>query len=330
MIEKQTGINLAEKRKPGVGYAPRKMPEEKSGNFEGNVYDVSVIVVTYNPQWEAEAATLDSILKQTGISFEIVVTDDGSKDNHFDLVKDYFAKNGFTHFKLVNNPINKGTVRNVYSGLVEARGKYVKTISPGDMLYKNDTLCKWFAFMETNQLAWTFSDVIYYKSIDSKVVPVSVKTHPRNISLYRKGSDEDIRWQYVALDDIAVGASLMSLRDLQIKYMDEILDKVIYAEDNIWRMMMFDGIVGRFYDDYTVLYEYGTGVSTSKSSVWAERLQNDWENTDKILSAGGNIDAFQLKMLEACHAKGKIKKLWIKGKLRDRLFDNRKSIDYLP
>ena len=185
--------------------------------------------------------------------------------------------------------------------------------------------------MENNSLQWSFSDVIPFKHIDGVIVPVKVDAHPRNISVYKKGSDNDVRWQYFVLSDLAIGAAMVCLRDLELKYVEELLNKVIYAEDNIWRSMMFDGVVGKFYDTYTVLYEYGTGISTSNSSVWSERLKNDWKNNDKILADRNNLDKFQLKMWKAYNTKGKIKKLFIKGKLKNSLFYNRrKSIGYLP
>ena len=86
-------------------------------------YSVSVVVVTYNPSWDKEKETLDSILKQKGISIEIIIADDGSKENNFSLVKEYFEKNEFNDYKLVFNPVNKGTVYNTYSGLLADEGK---------------------------------------------------------------------------------------------------------------------------------------------------------------------------------------------------------------
>ena len=136
------------------------------------------------------------------------------------------------------------------------------------------------------------------------------------------------------MSDIAVGASMLCLRELQLKYCKEILDKVIYAEDNIWRMMMFDGITGGFYSAHTILYEWGSGVSTANSSIWEERLHNDWINTDKILLDRNSIDSFQLEMRKAYDISrgcSKLKKIFIKGKLKNKLFvKKRKSINYLP
>ena len=44
------------------------------------VIDMSVIVVTYNSEWEKIKITLNSILRQKNISLQIIVADDGSEN----------------------------------------------------------------------------------------------------------------------------------------------------------------------------------------------------------------------------------------------------------
>ena len=44
---------------------------------------ISVIVCTYNANWEKTKNTLFSIIRQKNVIFEIIVTDDGSASNNF-------------------------------------------------------------------------------------------------------------------------------------------------------------------------------------------------------------------------------------------------------
>ena len=46
-------------------------------------FSVSVILCTYNPDWRKLKATLLSAAMQENIDFEIVLTDDGSGEDHF-------------------------------------------------------------------------------------------------------------------------------------------------------------------------------------------------------------------------------------------------------
>lgn len=292
------------------------------------IYDVSIVIVTYNSQWDALLSTIKSIINQIGIEFEIVIADDGSKDNKFKMVRQYFSDHNFTNYRLVENKINEGTVSNLMSGLRVAMGKYIKTISPGDLLYSKDTLQKWMVYMEQYNYDWTFSDATYYTKHDGNRLLVSVPAHPQNVAPYLKKNKDECRWSYIVLDDIAMGASMLCRRDIQITYCEKILGKVIYAEDNMWRMMMFDDILGGYYPEKTIYYEYGTGISTANNDVWNQRLMQDWLAADIIMfDESRKLDQFQRKMIQAVHnnKKGRLSKLMVKGKLKQFVYSKLKK-----
>lgn len=299
-----------------------------------NEIEISIVVITYNSMRDKLFMTLDSILKQKDVNYEIIVADDGSKNNYFSEIRKYFINNAFFDYKLVENKVNKGTVSNLFSGLIKANGKYIKVISPGDMLYKKETLRNWIDFIEDNHLQWSFSEVIHYRMHDGIVTPIEVNTNPIDVNTYMRGTEKDKQWNYFAIRDVAVGASMIGLKSIQVEYCQQILNKVIYVEDNMWCMMMFDGKIGGYYPEYTVLYEHGLGISTSKNDIWGERIQIDRRKTDEILCERTGLDKFQRKMLHAESAicgKSKIRKFFIKGFIKNRFFlKERKSIDYFP
>ena len=118
------------------------------------------------------------------------------------------------------------------------------------------------------------------------------------------------------MSDIALGAAIFGKTELQLYYCNIIKNIVIYAEDNIFRLMMFNGIVGQYYPRITVRYEYGTGVSTSKNKKWALLLSNDWKKTNDIMMKTKNLDNFQQRMLERMNnCNSLIEKLMTQGKL---------------
>lgn len=295
-------------------------------------YEISVIVCSYNPKIEAMIYTLDSIVEQDNVDLEIIIADDGSENNLSEKVEEYFKKKNFNHWKMVCNEINKGTVYNMYSGIKASSGKYIKSISPGDALNGKDILRRWIDFNITNGYRWSFSDAIYYIGNPSDKNVVSVQAHPNKIRPYIHKDKKRCRWNYVVFDDIALGAAILCERELQLEYSEKILDKVIYAEDNIWRMMMFEGIVGGYYPYNAILYEYGTGVSTNGSDVWGQRLRKDWDAANEIMINRENFDAFQQNIIKAWSKKdGNIfQKLCVKGKIKDyieRKISRRKTSD---
>ncbi len=298
-----------------------------------NTYDVSVLVLTYNAVYAKLMDTVKSILMQEGVDLEIVIADDGSAHKEFDKLRNHFESCGFTDYIFVENEENQGTVKNYYSGLLKCHGKYVKAISPGDRLYKNDTLKGWIEFVENKHFRWSYSDYISYNVSGENVVPVAARAHPRNIDIYRNGSFKEQRWQYLALDDLFVGAAMISELDLQLSYCREIIDKVVYAEDNVYRLMMFDGVPGGFYPVHTILYEYGEGISTTDDCKWGPLLEKDHDKTNEIIYSRENLDAFQTKLKKAISritGNNKFKKLLIKGFIPFKLSEDRQTIDYLP
>lgn len=130
-----------------------------------STYDVSVICLAYNADINKLLTTLKSIIYQENCNFEVIVADDGSKNNYRELIEKYFRKNNFVNYKLVLNTKlntkNHGTVENLISGLDVASGKYVKQISPGDYLFDQYTLSKVFDFAEKISANLLFGDAVF-------------------------------------------------------------------------------------------------------------------------------------------------------------------------
>lgn len=106
---------------------------------------------------------------------------------------------------------------------------------------------------------------------------------------------------------------------LAISYVSRIVNQIVYAEDNIWRMMMFDGIVGGYFPCNAVLYEYGTGISTGGNNIWTKRIKKDWDKANELMIQNKKLDNFQKAVVNAWKVNeenNKIKKTFIRGKLK--------------
>lgn len=262
---------------------------------------VSVCVVTYNPSKEKLLQTLQSIVKQKGIHIQIVISDDGSSNNCFAEAEAYLNAQGFSDYVLLPAEHNQGTVRNVEKGLLACDGEYVKTISPGDCLTGEAVLAKWAEHLEASGKKWSFGNAINYRDRDDGTMECfPCPAHPQLVADYEKHNDAQCRWNYTVLDDIALGAATLCETKLLLEYVQKICGKVIYAEDNAYRLMAFDGFIADYYPENVVLYECGTGISTSGNALWAKRIQADWEATDAIMCNTWNTaDGTQQKILHA-------------------------------
>ena len=244
---------------------------------------VTVAVLTYNPDKEKLLATLGSVLLQKKVAFEVVIADDGSARKCFDDVRELFAEQGFSDYRIVENSENRGTVYNTKSAVAAARGKYVKLISPGDMLNGNDILHNWAETMEASGAVLSFADAVYYAPTENGLQAVVANANPSQVSCYEKADWEQGRYNYLICDDLFLGAATMCLREKLADYLEEIAGKVIYAEDNVYRLMAYDRVPVCYFRETAIIYETGLGVSTSGNSVWSKRLLDDWNACSQML-----------------------------------------------
>lgn len=244
-------------------------------------YDVSVIVATYNPDWEKLKATLVSIVSQKNINIEVIVTDDGSKDDYFLKIQDFFQKASYSDYVMLKNVNNIGTVKNLYGAIQKAQGNYIFATSPGDMLYDENTLSKIYGFAVYKNIDICFGDAVFYKRVNGKI---TILENYKNAPLRSDGFDENISLEdqkvMFLLGNYILGASFFRKRDVALKYIGKIKNICKYVEDNTsTAFALADDIRVYHFQDYLVWYEYGTGVSTNKEVEWKRLLDNDFRNS---------------------------------------------------
>lgn len=227
---------------------------------------ISVLVLSYNSDIRKLFLTLQSIIKQKMDSFEIVVTDDGSNDNHKEELNNYFQNCGFTNYRLVMNEENRGTVQNIISGLRFCDGEYVKPISGGDCLYDENTLSKMYVFMKENTLDYCHGLVRGYCMTDNSEIREVPYGHPFDIEAYRKRDMDRITKNLVLYSDNTCGATICYERKFFLDYMLRISEVVKYEEDIFQVVAAVENKRVALLDDYVIWYEIGEGVSTNKKS----------------------------------------------------------------
>lgn len=88
----------------------------------------SIIIPVYNVE-EYIKKCLDSVFAQTEKDFEVIVVNDGTKDNSMDIVKNY-------EVKMINQE-NKGLSAARNKGVKEAKGEYIIFLDSDDYIEKN-------------------------------------------------------------------------------------------------------------------------------------------------------------------------------------------------
>ena len=245
-----------------------------------NRFDVSVIMAVYETDIKRLFETLYSVLVQKELSFEVIIADDGSKDNHKDELICYFEKHGFKDYKLSLLENNLGTVKNFITACDLCEGWYIKAISPGDYLYDPYVLRDWVGFMDTNECAFSGGRYITYNPFsenrDALINSLNEGKKPYFLSFYFGEPDlKKIKYNYLLLDDFFMGAAILVKTEIFVKYLALLEDKVKYTEDAVFRMMISDGLFPGFFDRFTVWYSFGDGISTSRNIKWYNTVLYD-------------------------------------------------------
>lgn len=224
-----------------------------------NSTDCSVIVCCYNPTVERLKETIISIVKQEDCSVQVVIADDGSKNNYLEEIKEWNSQFEGIEFIYSILPENKGTVINLLCALKLASSEVVKTISPGDYLFSTRTLRDYLDCYKESNADIIIGDVIYYKDFDH-LVPDKM---PHCFMTY---SNRYMARNILVFNDHLHGAGFFVKRQSAIAKLEKIVGRVRLAEDiSLVNLALLSNENIQHLSKKVVWYEYGTGISNIKS-----------------------------------------------------------------
>ena len=110
---------------------------------------ISVIVASYNYEKYIREC-LNSIVEQTYDNYEVIIIDDGSKDNSVDIINEFVQK--YDNFKLYTHPNNenKGLIATLKYGLELSQGEYI-AFCESDDYWDKEYLAEKSKFISTNR-----------------------------------------------------------------------------------------------------------------------------------------------------------------------------------
>src|SRR5580700_3382933 len=104
--------------------------------------DISVIIVTFNSA-ECITACVESVLAQTGISFEVIVVDNASVDHTPARLKNYSCR-------VISSAENLGFGRGNNLGFAASSGRYLYLLNPDARLMGTNSLAELCRRMDAN------------------------------------------------------------------------------------------------------------------------------------------------------------------------------------
>ena len=157
-----------------------KLSDTKGYKHRRAEYDLSIIIPVYNVERYIEEC-LNSIISQiTNYKYEVILVDDGSKDNTANLIKPYLADN----IKLISQKnFGQSIARN--TALYESSGKYIMFVDSDDVLLPNaiqglmDAAKNNNADISEGSYVW-FYDKITTEMIDESKAKSRIETYECN------------------------------------------------------------------------------------------------------------------------------------------------------
>ena len=272
--------------------------------------EITVIVVTYGALLADLLQTVSSVLQQVDVKYDIVVSDDGSPDNHFKELKRYFESVSFDDYKLVPSLENSGTVRNLARGIEVAESNIIKPLSPGDYLYDRFVLSKIVAVMQRTQAPVVFGKAVYYSTMGNGC-EIHNRRNPQIMLPYKlhlqRLSSKLVQKHQILYRDLVLGAAVAYRLDKAKAYIEVLIKAhVKYCEDYMVQVALLERDAVGYLDEFIVWYEYGSGISTQKENRWnselmaEERRFLDYMNScypeNKYLSKKRNVNCRLFKL----------------------------------
>ena len=135
---------------------------------------VSIIMPSYNTA-DYIGETIESVLAQTYLNWELIIVDDCSTDNTDSVV----AKFADARIRYLKNECNSGAAIARNRALREAKGRWIAFLDSDD-LWHPEKLERQVAFMQQNDYYFSYTN---YSEIDEKSQPLGVLvTGPKHIT----------------------------------------------------------------------------------------------------------------------------------------------------
>ena len=237
-----------------------------------HIFSVSVLIAIYNPQWDKLKATLNSVVRQKDISFQIVICDDYSIEDYSEKLSSFMTEKGFTKYKYVRAVENGGTVKNLINGLPYCEGDYIKVLGQGDLLFDSEVLKNMYRYAVNNGLQLTGGLFQCFREENGAPTLYTMNRMPQILNC---SNSRDRFYWYVVCMDIVNAVTLLYRKDCLFEYLSMMDGRIKYCEDHASRLMLADDVKMDVYKAPVAYYEISSGISTARKSEFKTQLSQD-------------------------------------------------------
>jgi teichuronic acid biosynthesis glycosyltransferase TuaG len=214
---------------------------------------VSIVVPVYNAGTFLED-TIQTVQAQTYPHWELLLVDDGSKDNSVEIIEKFLNDD---RIKLIKMERNRGAALARNMGVEVASGRFLAYLDADD-IWKKDKLEKQIAFMQENERAFSFTG---YEFADANGTPNGKKVFVPAKMSYREALKNTTIWtSTVMFDLVRVDRELVKMPDIK-------------SEDTAtWWNVMRHGIDAYGINEILSYYRRTPGTLSSNKLVAIQRI----------------------------------------------------------
>ena len=244
---------------------------------------MSVVIISYNSsKYIIEA--LDSVYTQDYQNIELIIADDGSKDNTVLLIKQWLEKhrNRFTDVKERFAVKNQGTSYNLNAGFELCKGEWIKILAGDDVLSKSCVSDNVRYVIDTDCNSVVFSKLLFFKNENGKRKERELGKEEREFCI--KLAQKSPKQQYNTLlkRDIMVTVSMFINREMLFR-IGKCDVQIPLIEDWPLRLKITkQGYAIYFMDKVTVLHRMEDSVTRKEGNFYHERHLENVRRLKKI------------------------------------------------
>lgn len=261
---------------------------------------VSVVIITYNSS-STICETLDSVFSQSYNRLELIVSDDGSKDETVSIARKWIKdhSNRFERAEVLTTPINTGIPANCNRGIRTAKGDWIKLIA-GDDLLANDCVKICVNYVNSHQECnLLFSEMNMFKVKNGNKIFSKINSVFDNAAYLDDFNNGDAHHQFYLLlrDGNFISAPTAFFKSSFIKnnpYPEEYKCQEDYP---MWLRLTHKGYKLYQISDVTVYYRISSSLSHRESDYYSRNYMRTrssffWNECIDFFKEENLIDAY--------------------------------------
>ncbi len=219
---------------------------------------ISIIVPVYNVE-KYIVATMDCVRAQTYANWELLLVEDGSRDQTVEVIQTYLAESGENRIRLIQLPQNAGAAGARNAGMTQSRGRYV-TYLDADDLWHPEKLERELAFLQEKGCAFAFTG---YEFADENGMGLGKVVQVPPVLSYRK-----------ALGNTTIFTSTVMFDTTKIPR-EQLMMPLVASEDTaLWWQILKQGYKAYGFNENLVLYRRSANTLSSDKRQAVKRIWN--------------------------------------------------------